>query len=217
MMMKNTTQQENLSALMDGEIDDAQLEAAIAELIASDDKTNWDIYHQIGDVLRSDDLAQPMSADFTARFAARFESEPVLLVPALHQRPADAGKSGLRQSLLRSYAGVAGIAAAAMLALVIAPKLLQPAAVTEQTPLARNSTPELQLASARVRTSTTPPVAASDSAEQTAKTANGNQMDMLRDPRIDSYLIAHQRFSPAISSGAQYVTRANVVTPAAEK
>jgi sigma-E factor negative regulatory protein RseA len=158
-----------------------------------------------------------MSADFTARFAARFESEPVLLVPALHQRPADAGKSGLRQSLLRSYAGVAGIAAAAMLALVIAPKLLQPAAVTEQTPLARNSTPELQLASARVRTSTTPPVAASDSAEQTAKTANGNQMDMLRDPRIDSYLIAHQRFSPAISSGAQYVTRANVVTPAAEK
>ncbi|MBC3935389.1 sigma-E factor negative regulatory protein [Undibacterium rugosum] len=216
MMMKNTTQQENLSALMDGETDDAQLEAAIAELIASDDKTDWDIYHQIGDVLRSDDLAQPMSADFTARFAARFESEPVLLMPALHQREPDAAKRSFSQSLLRSYAGVAGIAAAAMLALVIAPKILQPAVVSEQAPVARNATPEIQLASARVQTAAAAQ-SAIDGSEQAAKTGNSNQMDMLRDPRIDSYLIAHQRFSPAISSGAQYVTRANVVTPAAEK
>jgi sigma-E factor negative regulatory protein RseA len=41
--------------------------------------------------------------------------------------------------------------------------------------------------------------------------------EMLRDPRIDSYLQAHQRFSPAIGNGQHYAAHAGNATSASEK
>jgi hypothetical protein len=39
-----------------------------------------------------------------------------------------------------------------------------------------------------------------------------NQVEMLRDPRLDSYLLAHQKVSPSLDNGARYIQRANVVS-----
>ena len=35
---------------------------------------------------------------------------------------------------------------------------------------------------------------------------------MLRDPRLDSYLLAHQKASPSLDNGARYIQRANVTS-----
>jgi sigma-E factor negative regulatory protein RseA len=42
--------------------------------------------------------------------------------------------------------------------------------------------------------------------------ANAPEGVVLRDPRIDEYLLAHQRFSPSVYSTAQYARSATFAT-----
>jgi sigma-E factor negative regulatory protein RseA len=51
---------------------------------------------------------------------------------------------------------------------------------------------------------------AADSATVTAASASGEVV--MRDPRIDDYLFAHQRFSPSLYSTAQYARSATFAT-----
>ena len=75
------TQAAQVSALVDGDMDPAALRACIAQLARGEGRQEWDLYHQIGDVMRSAHPGPAISADFGARFAERFASEPVLLPP----------------------------------------------------------------------------------------------------------------------------------------
>lgn len=202
---------EGISALMDNELDDAQRDAMLNSLQDVQERTAWDLYHQIGDCLRSDEMAVQLSPGFAARLAERLEAEPAILAPAALKPAAPAAASGARRTP-RYWLG-AGMAAVAALAFVLSPQL-DPGRLPENT-VQMNKAPALDpgvhLASNTPQPDNTP--------KQNGTTVNvgGTQVEMLRDPRIDSYLMAHQRFSPAISNGAQYVTRANAVASASEK
>jgi len=78
---------ERVSALADSQSLEA-VDQFMFELDA-DDRATWSTYHLVGDVLRSDDLAQGAqdSDGFMARFSARLADEPHLLAPAPLSRP----------------------------------------------------------------------------------------------------------------------------------
>lgn len=64
-----------LSAFVDGEGDLPE------SLFTTEGQRDWDTYHWIGDVLRSNDLARPMSADFQQRMQSALAAEPTVLAP----------------------------------------------------------------------------------------------------------------------------------------
>ncbi|WP_157984389.1 sigma-E factor negative regulatory protein [Undibacterium parvum] len=222
-MKTENTHYQSISSLLDGELSDAQLDAALASLAdprQRDARQAWDVYQQIGDVLRSDDLAMPLSPDFSAKFSALLDAEPVLLAPQLRAdvsiKPV-AASSAIKQSIAR-YMAMTSMAAAAAVAFLMAPQII---------PLfSAPSTTGMQMA--RLNVPTNVPAGTQNSGVQLASNQlssepvaqSENQIEMLRDPRLDSYLLAHQKFSPSMANGPQYVSRANVVAaaaPASEK
>ncbi len=72
---------EQVSALADGELEAEQAKHWLDRANDPAFRIAWDRYHQIGDAIRSDDTAQPMSLDFAARMSARLDTEPPLLAP----------------------------------------------------------------------------------------------------------------------------------------
>ena len=74
-MDTNKKNRELISALCDGEIPDTDLELALAALGGPDGQQAWEIFHQIGDVLRAAP-APDLSPGFTERLAARLAAEP---------------------------------------------------------------------------------------------------------------------------------------------
>ena len=197
-------EKEAVSALMDGEADHAELDALIRQLGQSDRKDDWDIYHQIGDALRSDDLNVPMSSSFNEKFAERFASEPVILSAPLR----NAQETGAAHKNYAPYKwGFAGAIAAGLMAFVLLPQTggtgRMPAQGDSEMVAAKRG---FQLASAKPEARS-----AQASASEEVAVVKSNQLEMLRDPRIDSYLVAHQRFSPTISKAAV------VTQPAQEK
>lgn len=221
--MNDISKLEDISALTDGEMSEAAISAFLAQMNSPQEKQTWDIYHQIGDVLRSDDLAVPVSADFAKKFSARFASEPVILLPETHRK----NKQSEGFPYLRTYMGMASATAAAIFALLVIPPLLhqkdQSATSVQvaQNAQSRGAAAPIQLASAPVLVNESPQQVVSNDAEAVVAGKAVNEkpdvrVEMLRDPRIDSYLLAHQRFSPSIGS-TQYVTRANAVSGTPEK
>lgn len=65
-----------LSAFMDGEAD---MPAFLTR--SADARRDWDTYHLIGDVLRSEALARPVSARFSQQLRQTLEAEPPILAP----------------------------------------------------------------------------------------------------------------------------------------
>jgi len=179
--------QEQISALADGELEGRHVDIAVAALRQSERQSDWEIYHQIGDVLRSNDMAVALSSEFSARMAARLEVEPPIIMPSV-RNAAEVTKQLPRRWALSSMIAAAAMATAAF---VTTPQLMvatkDKAALNEEV----------------VASSTLPSI------EQSAIAA-GSVPDgvVLRDPRIDDYLLAHQRFSPSLYSTAQYARSA---------
>lgn len=65
---------ELVSALVDGELSDADLELAFAALLGQDGQQSWALYHQIGDAVREAGEGR-LSDGFAARLAARLDAE----------------------------------------------------------------------------------------------------------------------------------------------
>jgi len=175
--------QERISVFADGETSDEQLNIALADLRSEDGKTSWALYHQIGDILRSDDMDVPLSAGFSASFAARLEAEPVLVAPALavHKQKASVRRLALPGMLAAAAAAVAFVA-----------------------------TPQLMVAMQDKPAPTAGVVVASDSGVSRTALAGGGARAgaVMRTQGIDEYLMAHQRFSPSLYSSAQYARSA---------
>ena len=180
----NTTNmtREQISAFADGELPDGHLDIALAALRQDDGRDAWNLYHQVGDALRSDDLNMQPSAGFNARMFALLDAEPIIMVPA-DKRVAIAKNFSLRRFAMP------GMAAAAV---AVAAFLTVPQMMTQQNSVPLVSNPAPVVASAAPETIT---VASQDG-------------EVLRDPRIDEYLLAHQRFSPSVYSTAQYARSA---------
>ncbi len=115
---------QQVSAFADGELPDHEVDAAIAALRAPGGRSDWDIYHQIGDTLRSEPMAAPLSAGFSDRFAARLAAEPTLLAP----------KPRLRDRLSVGWPVAAAAMAAALTGFVIAPQIMRDDAVDRVVP-----------------------------------------------------------------------------------
>ena len=224
-MMSDMSKNENISAMLDGEMSDAELNLVFKQLRSDQDADAWDTYHLIGDVLRSDDLATPMSPDFLQRFAKEFDAEPVILMPSAHiKSTSEPSMSRGARQYLRSYLAVASATAAAVFAFVFAPQLSHFGQNNFSTQISQgaSSNSKVQLVSASSSSESSMVAVADDKSMSNANVASRTadddaSVDMVRDPRIDSYLIAHQRFSPAISNAAQYVTPANSGSTASEK
>src|SRR6478736_6092918 len=71
---------ENVSRLMDGEVDAQEFDLLCAEMKSPEAMNAWACYHVIGDQLRG---AHGVSAGFATRFRAALAAEPTMLAPQL--------------------------------------------------------------------------------------------------------------------------------------
>jgi sigma-E factor negative regulatory protein RseA len=103
----STSSPEWLSSFMDAEAAD-EGDRLPDFLTSSEGLARWDAYHLIGDVLRTPDLAHPVSAGFHARFLAALEQEtPIIAAP----------RRNPQRRFMTRY-GLPGLAAAAAVASV---------------------------------------------------------------------------------------------------
>ena len=211
---------EQISALADGELVDAHVSMALAVLRQPEEQVTWDLYHQIGDVMRSEEMAFSLSDGFAAKMSARLDAEPTIIAPQLTTTaseqiivsPAvnDATASNvvslapMRKRFVRRFVMPGAAAAAAIVAVVL---------VTGQqqtTTLASAPAPVVSTVATATVPSAITTVAATSSVPQGVASINSlaQQGEVARDPRIDDYLLAHQRFSPSMYSSAQYARSA---------
>ncbi len=69
---------EDISLLMDGELDPGRVEGVCRQLRSDEIMATWVCYHVIGDVLRGSGELAPA---FSQRFAAQLTAEPTVLAP----------------------------------------------------------------------------------------------------------------------------------------
>ncbi len=171
---------QGLSALLDGDPQGADAQAVQrACAFWRDDgqaRQDWHAWSLIGDVMRSDELAQPPSRDaaFLARLRERLATEPVVLAPAPAATAAAAAR-GWRQAWLLPTAVAAGFVAVAGVLVVARTGPAATAPTLASTEVAGG----LSLV-------TVP--GALPSPPSSAPAGAG----IIRDPRLDSYLRAHQ-------------------------
>lgn len=205
-MDKKEMTQEKISALIDGELRATEMEEALDALDDADNLKKWDVYHHIGDALRSEDMSFSMSADFAKRMAARLDAEAPLTKPVAANSVETA--QAPRVPPKRVYGvigwGVAG-ASLLMLAMILMPRLL----VNEDGGLPETVGKGVNLKQAARETN------ASDVAIKVAmKESKAHVSDgiFLRESAMDEYLLAHQRFSPSVYRTVLYARTANFAT-----
>ncbi len=111
MMNRQQPVRQQISELADGELDLRQMDGLLVQLTASTPnalRDDWDIYHLIGDCLRSEQLAEELSADFSKKFSERLQSEPTLLIPKQDRAPGP--RKGWRVVLTAVAAAATGFA-----------------------------------------------------------------------------------------------------------
>ena len=198
------SRQEQLSALIDGQLQGEELRDALQWAAKAEGQAAWQLYHLVGDVLRSSDLAQPPAPDFIARLRGELAKEappharvetvrPPVAVVAPQMKPA-ANASVFRWKMVAGFASLAAVAAVGWTSLS-ALQTSGPAAGAAQ--LARNAEPANAAA---------PVVAVAD--------AQGGQV-MIRDPRLDELLAAHKQFgsTSALQMPAGFLRNATFDSP----
>jgi sigma-E factor negative regulatory protein RseA len=187
---------EQISAFADGELADQHADVVLAAMHKEDGRADWELYHQIGDVLRSDDMDVKLSAGFAARMAARLEMEPTIVAPApsVHSSTIAAPVAAPAARPIKRWAMPGMVAAAAM------------------ATVAFITTPQLMVATKSAPSGPGTTAVASADGQVAVVSANAPEGVVLRDPRINEYLLAHQRFSPSVYSTAQYARSATFAT-----
>lgn len=197
MMVNMKTQEqtplcEQVSALMDGQLSDAEFGAAVQNASLGEMRESWHLYHVIGDVLRSPELADcRRDALFLERLGERMKLEttrPVAVTPVAVDIPASAvveerlGRSAandgvFRWKLVAGFASFAAVAAIGWGALgTLGPRSAGPQ-------MAQNGSSGITLAQ--------PAVAVAETETPV----------MLRDARLDELLSAHRQASGASALG----------------
>lgn len=214
-MDSNIKTQEQISAMADGEIPVEQLDALLVSLRDKSAQEDWKLYHQIGDLLRSEDMNVRLSDNFSARMSAMLEAEPTIVAPASitgasessHGAKAQGHSRPARVSVKRwAVPGMAAAAAMAAVAFVATPQLM---VALKSAP---EGTPASVASTASVAGSTSKEIAGSGAAQETVMAGSESGEVIVRDPRIDDYLFAHQRYSPSVYSTAQYARSATFAT-----
>lgn len=202
---------EQLSALADGQLQGAELADALDYAGQDEAMATWQLYHLVGDVLRSSELAKPVDTDFMSRLRTELAKEPLpvraqepvqvaLVVPAA---AVAANASVFRWKMAAGFASLAAVAAIGWSSL----SSLQsgPGQVPGGAQLAQSSE-RLVGATSMPSAPAAPVVAVAD--------ADGQQV-MIRDPRLDELLAAHKQFgsTSALQMPAGFLRNATFETP----
>ncbi len=198
-MQDDLKQREQLSALADGELDSDEWAQAYRFAQQSEGREAWQMYHLVGDVLRSAELARPdRGSDFLARLHAKMAEEPVPSVmpstlavkpPALRQLPVQAANDALfRWKMAAGFASLAAVVA-----------------------IGWNVLGSLSGGSTGPQLAVTPAAAP----VQAVASNNPESQVMLRDPRLDELLAAHKQYSgtAALQMPAGFLRNANFDSP----
>lgn len=190
---------EDLSALLDGELQGGVIERICLEWRAdAHSRDTWHAYSLIGDVMRCEDLALSCAGDeqFLRDFRKRMTAEPVVLAPKSVLSPAVAQSSDSAVPASRSARAWAWpVALAAGFVVVVG------AVVGVQNP-AVNAGAAPQMAAAPTGNASNPLMKVSLTAD-VAQTSDvypaGMELvfdgQVIRDPRLDRYLLAHKQFA----------------------
>lgn len=206
--------QEQISAFSDGELTGHDIDMALGALREPGMGADWDVYHQIGDVLRSKEMAITLSPDFSTRMAARLAAEPTIIGPLPNETtssqvtPINVIAKFAPSRIIKRFALPGMIAATvATVALISTPQLMVAMKGSATTDSAVG-----MVASAHGNMSHVSTVSTNTSKIAASSSDIAEESVVLRDPRIDEYLLAHQRFSPSVYSTAQFARSATFAT-----
>ena len=214
-MKHTTTVHEQVSALADGHLRDDEFAQVIDKVCGNDDlRATWHAYHVVGDVLRSGvHTACSDSSQFLSRLQQRLAAEPSVpvLAPDAAEMPVLRRAEAANEPVFRwkLVAGAASLAAAAAIGWNwVGGAGPQPAAQLVQQQL------QQQQGSGSV-------LAANGSALQGASVltpmrvvvGNGQPQVMLRDPRLDQLLEAHQQAGGASQMPSGFLRNATFDGP----
>ena len=191
-----------LSAMVDGETDDAAVRLTCAQWRDRPELASaWREYHLIGDVLRSDDLASTAAHDahFLQRLRERLSAEPTVLMPAA-PAPGDPAPARTPFEARRSWLAASAVAAGFMAVAGVLVVLRGPDAATESAGFAQD-----RAGSGVVLASDAAMGPPADTAPALVRDA-----DLIRDARLDQYLKAHKQFAgtSALSAPTAFVRSA---------
>jgi len=189
----NNQLKEQISALMDGECHDQELNQTLASLRVESHQNNWEIYHQIGDILNSNESSIKLSSDFNARFNAKLQ-DCVAFEP---------GRFTASRKMSTHFNSKFAYALAAMLALatILVPQFAGHDGAEVGAPYIAG---QFMSANYADRSKTSLSTVASNKKLDSSRSES--QTTMLRDPLIDRYLAAHQRYSNSMYSAVEYET-----------
>lgn len=192
---------EQLSALADGQLQGDEFAAALAWAAEDEGRDTWEVYHLVGDVLRSSDLARPANPAVLSRLREELAKEappqrpqvPAQLDIVAANLPVAANASVFRWKMVAGFASLAAVAAIGW---------------TSFSQLQGVGGAEAQLAAAPER-------AASQGAPVVAVADADGQQVMIRDPRLDELLAAHKQFgsTSALQMPAGFLRNATFETP----
>jgi sigma-E factor negative regulatory protein RseA len=132
---------EQVSALLDGELEPNAADRTVSRLVNEDSEALecFGRYRLIGDVMRGETGAMPGSV--AAAVSAALQDEPTVLAP---RRPAS--------RWLKPAAGMALAASVAVVAVMVAPRFLQPSGLPEQPTVVTAAAPAQTLSALPVET-----------------------------------------------------------------
>lgn len=208
-MTDDLKNKELLSALVDGELYGDELRQAVAWAEESEGHASWQLYHLVGDVLRSPELAHHSQHDLLSGLRAQLAQEPPLslqsaaleqlapaqppltsAVPSLVRDPV-ANASVFRWKVAAGFASVAAVAAMGWNLVIV------PAGNSSQLAQAPANPASVQLAQG-ASSGPMMSVPQADGSVIAVATGNGSEV-ILRDPRLDELLAAHRQFGSKAS------------------
>ena len=209
-----TQQDEQLSALIDGELDNANTDILITKLCNNEqDKQCWHRYHLISDTMKHK-LPEAIDPSFSAAVMSAIEDEPAILAPK--SRPTTHNPFFKRAAGVALAASVAVVAVFAVKTNVEQETMPQLAKMPSSDQFVRIAKQPASIASTDAAVSrlpsATPAMAVSSSSSQTAPVA---KPIVKFDPRLHQYIMNHsQRVSGGQMQGIIPYARI-VVTPSA--
>ncbi len=191
---------EEMSALLDGELQGGPVERICSEWRSdARSRDTWHSYSLIGDVMRCEDLALSCARDeqFLREFRQRMAAEPVVLAPGSVQYPAvDVADEGSLPVVRPVRAWAWPVAWAAGLVVVVGTVV----GVQNSPVIIDASVPQVAVAPT---TDSSNSLVKVERAEIAAPPADvypaGMELvfdgQVIRDPRLDRYLLAHKQFA----------------------
>lgn len=192
-MNTDLMERERLSALADGQLQGEELAQALQFAAQEDGQSTWQLYHLVGDVLRSPELAlhQQGNRAMVMRVREQLAHEPMhgrlpetTSMVAQIARPEAAVAANASVFRWKMAAGLASLAAVAAIGWSSFAGLQGAGVSGAQLAAAPASAPVS--ASAPAAQPVAPPVV--------ALSGNDGQEVMMRDPRLDDLLAAHKQF-----------------------